>query len=111
LSSVPDLTCSVSVPRLAAIEHPLGYLLGQPGDEAGQLAVLRATLQAVEEMKVAGSMIQLAFVWPEAARRLNAKPPQMPPIAKYLIRHPWQIHNLFARDVPESMQTNTLQRV
>jgi hypothetical protein len=95
---------------VAAVEHPLGYLLGQPGAEARQLAVLRATLQAVEEMKVPGSIIQLPFTWPEAAHRLNAKPPQMPPIAKYLMRHPWQIPNLFTRDVPESMQTNMLRR-
>ena len=35
LSSIPDLTAAVGVPRLAAIEHPLGYLLGQPGDAGG----------------------------------------------------------------------------
>ena len=34
LSSIPDLTGAVSVPRLAAIEYPLGYLFGQPGDQA-----------------------------------------------------------------------------
>ena len=100
LSSIPDLTGAVGVPRLAAIERPLGYLLGQPEDDAGQTAVLRATLQAVEAMPEPGSVSDLPFTWPAAGRRLSAKPPQSPPIVKYLMRHPWHIPNFFARDVP-----------
>jgi hypothetical protein len=112
LSSIPALTASVSVPRLAAIEHPLGFLLGQPGDEEGQMQVLRATLQAVMEMSEPGSVTHLPFTWPSSARRLNAKPPQTPPIVRYLMRHPWHIPNLFARDVPESQRAEmVLQQV
>ncbi|UCC86513.1 MAG: hypothetical protein JSV81_16930, partial [Anaerolineales bacterium] len=59
LSSIPDLTAAVSVPRLAAIEHPLRYLLGQPGDPEGQRAVLRATLRALAEMTEPGSLTHL----------------------------------------------------
>lgn len=90
----------MGVPRLAAIEHPLGYSFGQPGDEDGQTAVLRATLQALSAMAEPGSIIHLPFEWPESARRLNAHPPEVPPIGKYLKRHPWHIPNLFSRDVP-----------
>jgi hypothetical protein len=104
LSSIPELTASVSVPRLAAIEHPLGFLLGQPGDAEGQMEVLRATLQAVMEIREPGSVIHLPFTWPAAAGRLSAKPPQTPPIVRYLMRHPWHIPNLFARDVPVSQR-------
>jgi D-proline reductase (dithiol) PrdB len=100
LSSIPKLTAAVGVPRLAAIEHPLGYLLGQPGDREGQTAVLRATLRALVEMRKPGSIIHLPCIWPESARRLNAHPPKAPPISRYLRRHPWQIPNLFSRDVP-----------
>jgi D-proline reductase (dithiol) PrdB len=100
LSGIPDLTATVSVPRLAAIEHPLGYLLGQPGDQEGQTAVLRATLQALAEMTQPGSVTHLPFEWPAAARRLSARPPKAPPISGYLLRHPWHIPNLFSRDVP-----------
>ena len=99
LSPIPDLTAAVSVPRLAAVEYPLGYLLGQPGDGDGQRAVLRATLQALAEMKRAGSVVHLPFEWPVACR-LNADPSQPPPIAKYLLRHPWHIPNLLSRNVP-----------
>jgi hypothetical protein len=100
LSSIPDLTASVSVPRLAAIEYPLGYLLGQPDDPVGQTTVLRSTLQALAEMEKPGSLAHLPFEWPASARRLNGHPPQKPPISKYLLRHPWHIPNLFSRDIP-----------
>jgi betaine reductase len=104
LSSIPDLTSAVGVPRLAAIEYPLGYLLGQPGDREGQTAVLRATLHALAEMARPGSVTHLPFEWPASARRLSARPPKTPPISKYLLRHPWLIPNLFSREVPAAQQ-------
>jgi len=105
LSCIPDLTTAVSAPRVAAIEHPLGYLLGQPDDRTGQLDVLRATLEALVEMEKPGSVAQLPFEWPASARRLNSHPPQQPPISKYLLSHPWHIPNLFSRDVPRANKT------
>ncbi len=110
LSSIPDLTAAVSVPRLAAIEHPLGYLLGQPGDQEGQTSVLRSTLHALAEMTSPGSVIHLPFEWPATARRLSARPPQAPPIGRYLLRHPWHIPNLFSRDVPAAQRVNLAQQ-
>jgi hypothetical protein len=107
LSSIPDLTAAVGVPRLAAIEYPLGYLLGQPGDPEGQTAVLRATLQSLAEMTRPGSVSHLPFEWPASARRLSARPPRTPPISKYLMRHPWLIPNLFSRDVPALQSVET----
>ena len=104
LSSIPDLTSAVGVPRLAAIEHPLGYLLGQPGDAEGQTAVLRSVLHALAGTTAPGSVVHLPFEWPESARRLNAHPPKTPPISRYLLRHPWHIPNLFSRNVPTAQQ-------
>jgi hypothetical protein len=104
LSSIPDLTAAVSVPRLAAIEHPLGYLLGQPGDQEGQRVVLRSTLHALAEMTRPGSVTHLAFEWPESARRLSARPPKAAPISRYLLRHPWLIPNLFSRNIPAAQE-------
>ena len=100
LSSIPDLTAAVSVPRLAAIEHPLGFQMGLPGDREGQMAVLRATLQALAGMATPGSVSHLPFEWPASAKRVNANPPQTPPIARHLMRHPWHIPNFLSRDVP-----------
>ncbi len=102
LSCIPDLTMAVSVPRVAAIEHPLGYLLGQPDNRMGQTAVLRSTLDALVEMDKPGSVAHLPFEWPISARRLNGHPPQQPPISRYLLSHPWHIPNLFSRDVPKT---------
>ena len=104
LSSIPDLTSAVGVPRLAAIEYPLGYLFGQPGDANGQTAVLRSTLHALAEMTEPGSITHLPFEWPASARRLSTHPPKTPPISKYLLRHPWHIPNLFSREVPAPQQ-------
>jgi hypothetical protein len=108
LSSIPDLTASVGVPRLAAIEHPLGYLLGQPGDREGQTAVLRAMLGGLVEMTEPGSVTHLPFEWPASARRLSARPPKAPPISRYLIRHPWHLPNLFSRDIPAAPQAESV---
>ena len=103
LSCIPDLTMAVSVPRLAAIEHPLGYSLGQPDNQVGQTAVLRSTLHALVEMEKPGSVAHLPFEWPTSARKLNGRLPQQPPIVRYLLRHPWHIPNLFSRDVPTAV--------
>jgi hypothetical protein len=101
LSSIPDLMAAVSVPRVAAIEYPLGRPLGQPGDRKGQMVVLRATLQALEEIDTPGSVIHLPFEWPEHPKRARSHPPQPPPIAKYLRRHPWLFPKLLAQDIPD----------
>jgi hypothetical protein len=91
---------------LAAIERPLGYQLGWPGDHNGQLAVLRSTLQAMVEMEKAGIVAHLPFEWPSAVEGLSAEPPEKPPIVKYLLRYPWHIRNLFNRRVPDSQPEN-----
>ena len=61
LSGIPDLTKSVSVPRLAAIEYPLGYLLGKPGDLDGQRTILLAVLSSLVEMETPGCVAHLPF--------------------------------------------------
>lgn len=98
---MPDLTASVSVPRIAAIEYPLGRTLGQPGDSAGQMAVLEATLQALETIQMPGTIIQLPFEWPEAPKDVRNHPPVDPPIGCYLVRNPWFLLRLLSRDVPD----------
>jgi hypothetical protein len=44
----------------------------------------------------------LPFGLPESMRDLNFHPPDNPPIAKYIARHPWYLPNLFHREVPSS---------
>ena len=104
LSNIPDLTAAVSAPRVAAIEYPFGRTVGQPDDSTGQLAVLRATLLALEEIDTQGSVKHLPFEWPESPKQTRSHPPEVAPIVKHLQRHPWHIRNLFSRDIPASSQ-------
>jgi hypothetical protein len=101
LSNIPDLTAAVCAPRIAAIEYPFGLTVGLPGDQDGQRAALRATLAAVEEMTVPGSVRHLPFALPESTGNLNTHPPESPPIVKYIARHPWHLPNLWRREVPD----------
>ena len=100
LSNIPDMTAAVGAPRVAAIEYPFGRTVGQPDDIPGQLAVLRATLQALEEMHTRGEIKHLPFEWPETPKQARSHPPDAPPIVKYLQRRPWDLRRLFTRDVP-----------
>jgi hypothetical protein len=96
LSMIPELTASAGAPRIAAIEHPFGMPLGRPGDAAGQLAVLRATLRAMEEMAAPGAVVHLPFEW-TSTEKLALGPPVAPPIARYLMRHPWAVPRFLNR--------------
>ncbi len=100
LTPVPDLTAAVSVPRIAAIEYPLGRTFGQPGDKAGQTAVLRATLHALATLDRPGSIEHLPFEWSESPKQVRNHPPQEPPIVSYLKRNPWFLPRLLSRNVP-----------
>jgi hypothetical protein len=91
----------VSVPRIAAIEYPLGRNLGQPCDTPGQTAVLEATLRALETIQTPGETVHLPFEWPEAPKDVRNRLPEEPPIARYLARNPWFLPRLLSRNVPK----------
>jgi hypothetical protein len=102
LTPVPALAQAVSAPRIAAIEYPLGRTLGQPGDAAGQRAVLRATLAALESIQDPGGIVHLPFECAEDPKAAKPDPIEEPPIVKHIVRHPWQLPRLLRRDVPET---------
>ena len=97
---IPELTASAGVPRLAAIEHPFGLTLGLPGDTVRQLAVLRGALQALVETSRPGEVVHLPLVW-NSNQKLHTDPPEAPPIARHLTRHPWQLPKFLNRTPPE----------
>jgi hypothetical protein len=101
LTPIPDLALAVCVPRIAAIEYPLGQTLGEPDDVSGQMAVLRATLNALETIQNPGGIIHLPFVWPHDPKSSRSEPPEPPPIVSYIVHHPWQLPRLLRRDVPK----------
>ena len=65
---------------------------------------------ALAEMEEPDRIIHLPFEWPVSARRVSAHPPKVPPISKYLLRHPWHIPNLFARDVPAAHRVGPVRK-
>ncbi len=95
---VPALAVAVGAPRVAAIEYPLGRTFGQPGDAAGQRAVLRAALEAAAAMTAPGAVAHLPFTWPEPPAQTRSHPPTPPPIVEHLKRHPWELPRLLFRD-------------
>lgn len=102
LTPVPDVALAVCVPRIAAIEYPLGCTLGLPGDAVGQSAVLRATLSALASIQTPGEMVSLPFEWPTDSDGKFGEPPEPPPIVGHILRHPWLLPRLLRRDIPES---------
>ena len=98
LSAIPELTVSVGAPRVVGIAYPGSAPLGLPGDARGQGAVLRASLEAAAALAVPGSRVDLDFVWPAGAR--VPKPPELPPIAKAIMKRPWLFMNLLRGEIP-----------
>jgi hypothetical protein len=104
LSNNPELTASVSVPRIAAIEHPYSRTVGQPGDIAGQMAVLRAMLKSLVEIHFPGEVVHMPFEWQERLEFVNKPLPEPPPISTYLRKHIFQIPRLIKRDIPTTQE-------
>lgn len=100
LSNIPDLTESVSVPRLAGIEFPVGRPFGNPGDSEQQTAVLSELLNALQSMNKPGEVVYLPCEWEEDKSENEHPKPELPPIAKYLATHPWMLPKLFKREIP-----------
>jgi hypothetical protein len=89
LSVLPAFTRVVGTPRVVGLDYPFGRPLGQPGDAAGQRAVLGAALGALAWLDRPGGAVQLPFVWPETPGQARGRLKEPPPIAKLLQRKPW----------------------
>ena len=88
---------------MAGIEHPFGQTVGDPGEVETQMAVLRATLDALGSIKEPGGVVHLPFEWAGDSKQIEHDM-EPPPIAKHLMRHPLQVRNLIKRQVPEKYQ-------
>ena len=65
------------------------------------MRVLEATLSALESIQDPGGIVHLPFEWQESPKEVKNEPPELPPIASYLIRRPWLIPRLLTRKLPE----------
>ena len=102
LSWIPELTRAVGVPRLAGIGYPPGRPLGNPHDDNGQRAVLRATLELLERASGPDTYVELPFEWPDTPGQVfrASRDVTPPPIAQLLLKKPWLIPNLYSGRIP-----------
>ncbi len=89
----------MGAPRLVGIEHPFGQIVGPPGETGRQHEVLLATLEALKEVDIRGSVRYLPFEWNGTQKEAMSGPKVAPPIATHLKRHPWELPRLFSRNV------------
>lgn len=99
---IPALTAAAGAPRVAAIEHPFSRPLGRVGDAAGQGAVLRAALAALEAAREYGAVVELPFAWPEPRGQAVGSLPADPPIATLCKKKPWLFVKLLRGEIPSA---------
>ena len=78
--------------------------MGQPGDEATQLAVLRATLDVIEKIETPGEIEHLPFEWPNISTEEAEHDFSPPPITTYLMKNIRQVFKFVKRDIPPEFQ-------
>jgi len=102
LANVPDFMAATCVPRMAAIERPFGRVVGEPGDGEGQLAVVRAVLEALVGMERPGEVVDLSIKW--TGKEVTDAEVAAPPITRYLMKHMRQALRFMRRDIPEEFR-------
>jgi hypothetical protein len=63
LSNNPQSTGRVMPPRWAHVRFPRGSMLGEPGNRAKQMAVLRDTFAALTSIAAPGGPVELPYRW------------------------------------------------
>lgn len=95
---MPDITASVSPPRLVGVGFPPGRPFGAPGDAETQRRVLRAALDALPAMSEPGARVDLDLAYPGPRGRFH--PAEPPPIAQLIKRRPWLLWRLLSGRTP-----------
>jgi len=65
MTSAWDITQAVAPPRSVYVHHPLGHQTGAVGDVSGQLALVKAALDAGVAIREPGGIAALQLRWPE----------------------------------------------
>ncbi|MCR9258451.1 MAG: hypothetical protein NXH95_01920 [Pseudomonadaceae bacterium] len=63
MSSARSITAAVNPPRAVYLDYPLGHTTGKPSDPSNQLAIMRDTLAAFEQIDEPGTIIDLDYHW------------------------------------------------
>lgn len=68
MSSARDITRAAWPPRAAYLDYPLGHTSGRAHEPEQNLAILRDTFAAFENLRVPGSMAHLPYRWSDTDR-------------------------------------------
>jgi len=82
VTMMPYWAEKVGAPRTLAVEHPFGQTLGQPGDAAGQMRVIRQALDVLETAVTPGTIVHSPETWPIDQKEAYKawQPPEPSPI-------------------------------
>lgn len=67
VTNMPYWAEKIGAPRTLAVEFPFGHMLGQPGDAAMQMRVIRQALDVLMTASVPGAIVHSDEVWPVPA--------------------------------------------
>lgn len=79
---MPEFNREIGIPRVAAIEHPFGRVVGEVDDSSGQKAVLDAALAGLKNAEKPGDVDHLPFTWHEEPKATDWHPPEISPVIK-----------------------------
>ena len=82
LTMTPEFNREIGIPRIAAIEHPYGRVVGEVNHAEGQRLVLLETLSTLAAAKNPGEPVHLPFTWHEDPKDTKWHPPEASPIIK-----------------------------
>ncbi|MFP6638963.1 MAG: hypothetical protein VCC04_01865 [Myxococcota bacterium] len=89
LNSIWSVQKVVGMPRVAAIEFPMGRALGEVGDTKLHREILLATLALFDQALEAGWVEHLPFEWPHPPEETVWLPDPPPPYL-LIIRETWR---------------------
>jgi D-proline reductase (dithiol) PrdB len=67
VTNMPYWAEKIGVPRTLAVQFPFGHILGQPGDAAMQMRVIRQALEVLMTASAPGTIVHSDEVWPVLA--------------------------------------------
>lgn len=88
VTMMPEMAVKMRAPRVVGVEFPFGHNFGTPGNDALQLEVARAAVQALEEAAAPGYRLDVDAAYPvplEVAYK-TWHPPRPSPIVEMMLK-------------------------
>ena len=84
VSTIPEMTERVCVPRAAFVQYPFGRVLGMVGDRVGQRRVCDHLVDLLETATFPNTYKHLPYAWPEPPEETKWRSDAPPPIGLLL---------------------------